>query len=73
VNSISEAYELELSFNCESTTHFNSSLIGTPLLAYPVFDSEMARFMFVKIAEAELAKNALKYLIKNIINISFPI
>jgi len=34
-------------------THFNNSLIGTPLLAYPVFDSEKARFMFVKMATAE--------------------
>ena len=60
VNSFNEANELELSFNWESTTHFSNSLIGTPLLAYPVFDSEIARFMFVKIAEAEFAKNALK-------------
>ncbi len=44
--------------------HFNTSLIGTPLLAYPAFDSAIARLMFVKIEEAELPKYVLSVIKK---------
>ncbi len=54
--SVSKLFKDELSRSWESRTHLRDTLMGIWLFSYPVFDSAIAKFSSVAIAEEEFEK-----------------